>query len=140
MRILVSQNFMRYLILFSIIVFIFVGFLGLGHFDMRMEADGQMKSNCLFVFGTMSICQMNPFEHISAWQNMFTVVNLRGTIDGFALLALAFLILFLLQRLRFVIRAFLMIKSSLLFQHEPFLITSPLQKAYSNGILNPKSF
>ncbi len=130
------------LLLFGIIAFLFVGFLGLPHFGMNMNFGGIMPS-CL-AMGMVSVCQMNPLEHILAWQGIFTFTfNQKDILAAiFLLLAATLGVMRLLARYVVSLLKSLLKVSSLRRQYArtraSFL--SPLQEAFSNGILNPKIF
>ncbi len=84
------------------------------------------------VMGMSAICQMNPLEHLGKWQAMFTALPLEIILFAFALL-------FLLVNMTFV----------KLFARSPpprpnstqfNFFKSPLQEAFSDGLLNPKIY
>jgi len=138
-------SFSKYLLLFAAIAFFFVGFLGLGHTDITMKSDGQMSSsNCFMPGMTEVLCQMNPLEHIAAWQNMFTAVPSQNDVLLLlaSLLALAIGALFIAHRSTAPPEVSVSSSQYAFFtyykRHIP--ITSPLQEAFSNGILHPKIF
>ena len=140
--ILVSRKHTKALIGVVLSVFLFVSFLGVAHADMTMGPDGQMSSNCPFMPGMATLCQMNPFEHIAAWQGMFTAVPNQNDI-----LTILFLLAFALG-VTLLVRAnwsmappkTLASQSSFTYYKRYIPIMSPLQEAFSDGILHPKLF
>jgi hypothetical protein len=115
--------------------FLLLSSFGVLHFSM-MQTDGQM-SGCPFM-GEGAICQMNPLEHLAAWQSAFTTI-LPGQSVVFLLLLLSFLLL------RFGRQSFARNKDSPIHlfyirYRERLFFLNPLQEAFSNGILNPKVF
>jgi hypothetical protein len=115
--------------------FLLLSSFGVLHFSM-MQTDGQM-SGCPFM-GEGAICQMNPLEHLAAWQSAFTTI-LPGQSVVFLLLLLSFLLL------RFGRQSFARNKDSPIHlfyirYRERLFFLNPLQEAFSNGILNLKVF
>jgi len=125
--------------------FLAVSFLGVAQADMAVESDGQMSSgNCFMPGMTEVLCQMNPLEHIAAWQNMFTAIPSQNDILLLlaSLLALAFGALYIVRRSTAPPKVSVSLSQRALFayykRHVP--IVHPLQEAFSNGILHPKVF
>ena len=114
---------------------------GLTQFNMDMTmGDGMV--NCPFAGHSMSICKMNPMEHIQEWQSMFTTLPAKDTLSSLISILLALLALLGLRFFR---------KFSLHDQPWPEVYISPfylrkrqifdpLKEAFSSGILNPKIF
>lgn len=113
---------------------------GISQISMDMNTmDG--KANCPFGGHSMSICKMNPMEHIQEWQSMFTTLPAK---DALSILS-ALLSLLALLALRFLNTPSLFRKPRLeqylnLFYLNRVPIFDPLQEAFSRGILNPKLF
>lgn len=130
------------LLLSTLATFFFVGFLGIFHFDMDMTSDGQMSSGC-FMPGMSTICQMDPIEHITEWQSMFTAIP--GNSDVLTILLIL---------LTSVLLGFVLIKRSThphlsqsppskslsFYQRRHVPIVSHIQEAFSNGILHPRLY
>ncbi|MBI4088355.1 hypothetical protein HY418_03175 [Candidatus Kaiserbacteria bacterium] len=117
--------------------FFLLGSFGVLHFGM-MQPDGQM-SGCPFM-DEGAICQMNPLEHLAAWQSAFTT-----TIPGKSLASLLLLSLLPFLALQIGRHNFAKDKDSpvQIFRvryRERLFFPSPLQEAFSNGILNSKVF
>ncbi|RJQ34095.1 hypothetical protein C4568_03055 [Candidatus Parcubacteria bacterium] len=130
------DNRSRVFVTVAIVAFLMVGVFGIFH-GMDMSSSEQM-SNCPFIMGIAAICNMSPFEHIAAWQNMFASIPQQTTVLTLLLLALSFafsrLLLFAFprdgdqepQRLLYADR-------------EPKAI-DPLRLALARGIIHPKIF
>lgn len=120
----------------ALVAFLALGVFGLANFGMTMSADGHM-SGCPFM-GMAAVCQMNPFEHISALQNMFLTTAAENT--------LALLLLTIIATVGWIgnifgFRLYPEVRAPLLRRLPIFSFTkSSLEEAYSNGILNPKIF
>ncbi len=56
-----------------LLLFVGVSVLGVG-MSMMTDAQGHM-SNCPFMNGLGSICQMNIFDHLSHWQSLFIALS-----------------------------------------------------------------
>ena len=129
------QNLTKFIV---ILCTLWVLVFGLFQFGMSMDMSKPIV-NCPFSSHSMSICKMNPLEHIQEWQNMFTTLPTKSA------LPLLFMILasVALSVLRFGSR-FSISEPTLAFSYVPKVTTSrifsPLKAAYSQGILNPKVF
>lgn len=127
------QNIIKFILVITVF---WVLLFGLFQMDMSMNTmNGQ--ANCPFASHSMSICQMNPLEHISEWQSMFTVLPIKNIL----------LILFALFTLIVVSKNTdwnkLLKLNFNLYQNNRVLyaqVFNPLKEAYSKGILNPKLF
>lgn len=127
------QNIIKFILVITVF---WVLLFGLFQMDMSMNTmNGQ--ANCPFASHSMSICQMNPLEHISEWQSMFTVLPIKNIL----------LILFALFTLIVVSKNTdwnkLLKLNFHLYQNNRVLyaqVFNPLKEAYSKGILNPKLF
>lgn len=123
---------------FSIILFtIWILVFGLYQFGLNMNTGGGIIT-CPFSGHSMSICKMNPMEHLQEWQNMFVAdPNL-----GILLLSLMFSLLlafFLYKKYQKRPDSSVFYKKSHFnFQTKP--VFNILQESFSNGILNPKTF
>lgn len=128
------QNIIKFILVIAVF---WVLLFGLFQMDMNMDTmSGQ--TNCPFASHSMSICQMNPLEHIKEWQSMFTMLPAEN------LLSFIFVLFALLAISKFPHwDKLLKLKPSHLFLYNNALyqrIFNPLQEAYSRGILNPKLF
>lgn len=133
----------KLLLLIGVFTFMFVSFLGFSHTNMTMGLDGQMSSSGCFMPGmTASFCQMNPLEHITAWQGMFTVVPSQNDILALLLILLTLVLgaFFLHSHQSTVPPKTPVSQFQFLYYKRRIPIISPLQEAFSNGILHPKVF
>lgn len=107
-------------------------------FGMGMDMNSP-TAICPFGGHSMSICKMNPMEHIQEWQSILTTLPVKDVLTLFSLL----LALFALLKLRqvFFVPKIPQADScvNLFYIHRP-PIFNPLQEAFSSGILNPKIF
>jgi hypothetical protein len=103
-----------------------------------MTMDGTM-SDCPFMSG-MSVCNMTPFEHLSAWQRMFTTLPNQSTILELILISSILSFCFIYFRYLFSPpKNTFSLTQRRLYQNQ-FFPRTDLQEAFSNGILNPKTF
>ena len=95
--------------------------------------------NCPFSNHSMSICKMNPIEHIQEWQSMFTSLPAKDAISIFFVYLLLAIVGTLMWQGSF---RHIEIKSfySRFFSRYCFHIEDPIKKAFSKGLLNPKLF
>lgn len=111
---------------------------GFSQFGFGMDMNGSMI-NCPFTGHSMSICKMNPLEHIQEWQNMFTTLPAK---DALSILFVLFALLALRKLVPWC--KFLLPEFSYKYFRLPvldnFQVIHPLQEALSRGILNPKLF
>ncbi len=115
-------------------------FFGLSKFGMGMDMNGTMV-NCPFGGHSMSICKMNPMEHIQEWQSMFTTLPTKDALS-FLYAFLALLVLLAIGTWKkFSIHDQLWPEVYINpFYLRRYQIFDPLQEAFSSGILNPKIF
>lgn len=136
------NKFSKTILLLAGLAFFSVGFLGLGHTNMTMGPHGEMSvGNCFMPGMTEVMCQMNPLEHIAAWQSMFTAVPSQNDVLLLlaTLLALALGALFL-ANLSTAPPKVIIPRLSFAYYKRYIPIFDPLQEAFSNGILHPKIF
>ena len=125
----------------GVAVFLLTGFLGLSHFGMTMNTEGDMAiSDCPFMSG-MAICNMNLFEHIATWQSMFAHIQQPQN----SMLVLLFLLSASFVMVGWIKQSYLSSEDNLYqFAYLPCREYIPkgnsLQDLFSNGILNPKLF
>lgn len=113
-------------------------FFGLFQISMHMEST---TGNCPFAPNhPMSICQMNPMEHIQEWQSMFTMLP----VENMSLIIFALFAFLAITYLKFWNRFSAPEPSLYILNSSPsllsFQIFSPLKELFSKGILNPKIF
>ncbi len=121
----------------TLVLFVAMAIFGLGISMNNMDISGNM-SNCPLMNGMLSICRMNAFEHIGAWQSVFT-----ATIPMLiTLLLLALTLLFVSSLLVNLSRANLL-KGKFLShrrQNPSLQLFDHLRLAFRAGILHPKVF
>ena len=136
-----KSTYIKGLILVLLTIFFFVGFLGFGHTEMPMVMEGQMNTTCPFMPGMSSLCHMDPLEHLTAWQNIFAAIP--SQLGLFVALLLLIISVIVVRRIQIpdIPTPFLhSISSQVLYSKTYIPIVSPLQEAFSNGILHSKIF
>lgn len=119
-----------------IATFVLFAYLALGSFLMvgMMDHHDMVMGGCPFMPGEQSMCQMNAFDHITAWQSMFT-----GVLPTVLVLALIATTTIFFWRLWYPppdsIR-----KQSLYHGRAETVIIPLYQELFSKGILNPKTY
>lgn len=113
---------------------------GLTQFNMDMTmGDGMV--NCPFGGHSMSICKMNPMEHIQEWQSMFTMIPAKDALSFLSALLALLALLAIGAWKKFSIHnqpwPEIYINPFYLRRSQIF---NPLKEAFSSGILNPKIF
>lgn len=128
---------MKKLLITSVLLtFIFVTLFGL-NLSMQMHTDGSM-SNCPLMIGQSSICQMSTTEHISWWQQLFTVTPQPSSF--------LFLSLIIFVGLTFLIFQFSLAPPSHISrkhyeQNYPEInLFNDLLRAFSDGILHSRLY
>ena len=58
----------------TILTLALIAFIGMAGFGMFAMTGHHHEPGCPFMPGEQAICEMNIFDHISAWQNTFTGV------------------------------------------------------------------
>ena len=129
----------KYSIALAVFAMLLFGFSGFGMMGMDMNSP---MVNCPFGGHSMSICKMNPMEHIQEWQSMFTTLPAKDALSSLLSILLALLALF---GLRFFKKFSLHDQPWPEVYISPFYlrkrqIFDPLKEAFSSGILNPKIF
>src|SRR3989344_1021898 len=121
----------RTLLISGLIAFLFLGFFGLSHSSMAMGEDGTMMSNCPLMSGQAVVCNMNPLEHIAAWQSMFTSLPQQDNTAVILLLLAALVIAFLWTRLRWQSIDDARISARSFVRREYVPLATPLQELFS---------
>ena len=116
--------------------FLWMALFGLSQMSANMN--GEMI-NCPFSDHSMSICKMNPLEHIQEWQSMFTTLPVKDAVSFISLLLVIIALTTLSFWNRFSIPDIRYLHTRLLYKKN-FHIPNPLEEAFSQGILNPKLF
>ena len=130
----------RILVLVLVIAVLAIGIWGAVSTGTMMH-DGNMQ-NCPYV-GVATLCNMTTLEHFAAWQAMFSAIP-ANAVSVFLLLTLLAFVLSVhnVERLPFKEQLNLLaVRQRLYTRHSlAFAYASPLQEAFSRGILNPKVF
>jgi len=114
---------------------------GFSQFGMDMDMNNG-TANCLFSNHSMSVCNINPVEHIQELQSAFTTLPIKDAAVSFSIL----LVILVLLGLGFFGKYSLLYnKSQFRFHFSYFylnniFIPNPLVEAFSRGILNSKTF
>lgn len=131
----------KILLVLGLIAFLLIGFFGLFHSSMPMGGDGNMTtSNCPFMSGQAVVCNMDPLEHIAAWQSMFTSIPSQTGSTLILMLLAALALAFLCTHLRRPPIDRTYTPSRFFVRRDYIPPASPLQELFSSGILNPKLF
>lgn len=132
--------------------FFLVAVFGMANAGMEMYAPMPMLSDtaqdtpmsgCLFtgIFHSSTSCEMGAFAHIAAWQNMFVSVPTENNTLTILLLLLAAVLGALSVHTRHAaFFAEILFRARRQYHQTRTLFATPLQEAFSNGILNPKIF
>lgn len=124
------KNVIKLLVVLAILA---VPLFGISCFGLGMDM-GSPTANCPFGGHLMSVCEMNPMDHIQERQSIFTTLPAKDTL---ALLSLLFAMIGLLKLWQ--IFSVPKISKADFYIHRPPIFNS-LQEAFSKGILNPKIF
>lgn len=119
--------------LFASFVSMYLHVRGMGNMNMPMPG-------CPFMNESAVLCTMDPIQHITAWQHMFTATPVME-----AMLLLALIIALLLSRTELLSWLWKIPELELLYYKtvtpsERHSSTNYLQEIFSQGILNPKLF
>lgn len=123
----------------GILALLLMGIFGF-YFTMPMDSGGHM-TGCPFM-GATAVCNMTPLEHMAAWQSMFTSTPAQAANVLTLLLLAATLVASFFSRLFPRIDADLLGNKQRLYQKRSFAFAyaTPLQEAFSQGILNSKAY
>lgn len=122
------------------ILAIYVSFFGLYQLGAGMDMNGEMV-NCPFSNHSMSICKMNPLEHLQEWQSMFTTLPAKDVLPLLSVLLALLALLGLKFFGKYSPYNFPQQETfRSLFYLKNFYIPHPLKVAFARGILNPKTF
>ena len=129
------------LLTLGLVAFLMIGFFGFSHSSMAMGEDGNMTmSNCPFMSGQAAVCNMDPLEHIAAWQSMFTSIPSQTGSTLILMLLAALALAFLWTHLWRPPIDCTYTPSRFFVRRDYIPPVSPLQELFSSGILNPKLF
>jgi hypothetical protein len=112
---------------------------GFSQFGMNMDMSGGSTAKCPFSGHSMSICNMNPLEHIQELQSMFTTLPSKSDTLLLLSILLASLILGKLSLLkRFFVPKIQHLKTKISFENN-FHIPNPLKSIFSEGIIGSRA-
>ena len=124
----------RYILVCALVIVVLMMTAGGVLSSGMMMQDGTMV-NCPYM-GIASLCKMDVFQHLSAWQQMFV-----STVPPFAVFVVLVLIALLLSHF---FEDFLAYKppsaKPLLYHRHSCEIFDPLKLAFSRGLIHPKIF
>ena len=107
-------------------------FLLVGSFGVMAMSNHHHEPGCPFMPGEQAICSMNALDHLTAWQNAFTVT--LPNVVLYILLAAAVLFIW-----KYFSPPDLFVRQ-LLYNHRREHLPAPLyQELLSGGILNPRA-
>ena len=109
-----------------------IAFIAVAGFGLMAMPSHHHEVGCPFMPGEQVVCPMNAFDHISAWQNMFTTTLPTLVV---LLLAIAFVVLIPWENSG---PPRVLVRSHLYRRDGPTLPPSLYQELFSSGILHPK--
>lgn len=125
------------MLVLAMIAFLVIGFWSL--LAMSMDMTGKMI-NCPFIQDSASLCQMNIFEHINAWQQFSTFVQQKNLLVSLFSLLVLFTVGLLIQRERQENTQSQKFRHYF-YRYEPEIkLFNPLALAFARGIINPKVY
>lgn len=128
---------MRSLGLFALGIFLLTSILGVATHSVGMQTDeGGTMVGCLWA-GEAAMCQMNAFEHLSLWRNIFTAI-LSVSTSAALFLALAWFIFSRHGRHRLQER--ILAQPLRVYTAPDISLGDYLRQAFSQGILHPKIY
>ncbi len=103
-----------------------------------MSGDDGMMTNCPYM-GMSTFCTMSPLEHLTAWQQMFSV-----TVQQFASISLLLLLITLAAFLYFTERTDTLLLIEVFLPRQRYKERGknfdPLRSAFARGIIHSKAF
>ena len=125
------------IIILGIVAFLLMGFWGL--YSMPADENGKMVS-CPFISDLSGFCQMSLNEHVSLWQQIFSITKLKELFLLPLYLFAVFFILFSIIR-----KTYCKLKSqpfySYLYEHAPEIkVFDRALLAFSEGIIHSKIY
>lgn len=126
------------IIALGMIAFLVMSFWTL--FSMPMDKDGRMV-DCPFMNGSTGFCQMTLTEHISLWQETFSLIKVKNfLLAAVSLLVLLFFVAFVSTQ-----RTYYQLKSqpfrNYIYKYSPEIkLFDHLLIAFSNGLIHSKIY
>lgn len=131
---------MQIKLLISIIIaaFLFAGVTGVAYSGLMMGHGIDDMIGCSLLDNEMTLCNMNPLDHISAWQNMFAAIPALSTV---ILLLLLLALFFVLRQNRYLWLPYPSPQSDYYISHSPDqAVSDTLQRFIARGLMHPKIF
>lgn len=125
---------------FGLLLIIFMSIFGMMFFQHGGMGQKAQASMCPFMPDSTVVCKMTPMEHIEKWQNTFTSLPATDFLIAIALLFFSAVFVLSYKFLSSFLDPLVSIVFVRLRSRQVFRIPSPLGEAFSNGILNPKTF
>ena len=118
-----------------IVGFLLISAVGVAYSGMMM-GHGDMVG-CPLMGNNAAVCNMNPLEHFSAWQNLFAAIPVQSTVISLLLL-LAVFFLFRLHQFLWLLHP----SPQRVYVHiKPEVSTyDPLRRFMARGLMHPKIF
>ena len=133
MSLLRSKN----IIALGLIAFLVMSFWSL--LSMSMGMDGHM-TNCPFMNGSSSLCQMNVSEHLNQWKQSFSMIREKNLLSLFFLLAIIFAVTLILNNKTDDKIAYQRFRGHL-YKYKPEIkLFDFLLVAFSDGIIRSKIY
>jgi len=126
----------------ALVLFLAVSIASMTAIGSGMGPIGVEASHCPLMPGMSSLCQMNPLEHIAAWQSMFAAIPKQYDMLASLLLLLvaSFAIgTFLMRRVAYPPPMFTA-RQKLTYRQSNIPFTDSLREALADGILHPKVY
>lgn len=114
-----------------ITVFVLSAFIAVGVFGILGIKGHHHEPGCPFMPGEKVICEMNIFEHISAWQQSFT-----GIVPALMVILLAAITLWFLWKQEWPPDIPILLRVRIISRNSD--IPNLYKELFSRGILNPK--
>lgn len=125
---------------FGLLLIIFMSIFGMMFFQHGGMGQKAQASMCPFMPDTTVVCKMTPMEHIEKWQSMFASLPASDFLMTVILLVVSAIFIFSYIFFSNFLDPLVSIVFVRLRSRQIFKIPNPLQEAFSNGILNPKTF
>lgn len=127
----------KLIVALTAVVFLFVGAAGVWYAGAMMGHGDMGMVGCPLMGYESAICDMDPLDHVSTWQSMFTA--LPAPIITLVLLLLAAALFFV--RFRYVLGPPLLSFAPVRISYDSRApIFDPLKRFIARGLLHPKIF
>ena len=125
----------RILLSVLLIAFLLVGITGVAYSGMMM-GHGDMVG-CPLMGHDSAMCNMNPLDHLSMWQNMFAAIPVQSVLT----LLLSLLALFFFSRFNRYLWLLHPSPQPVYISYDPEVSTyDPLRRFMARGLMHPKIF